>query len=203
MSMTFEYRKTKQITVKWIQDYLNGEAPLKDAFDIGNILYVLPQGYENPIPFEIVHINEETRSLYFMSKDILEEMPMDKIDGWLENFKRKLPVELIAHLKIIQHINDRHAFSRLVAIPSIKNMCEDYMRLCEGDDDIEFDKFKTEIGRCKDFNGETMVYWTDTPGIAGFKREDFYVVKDNGHTDTFGYWMKFGVCPIFKLSKDE
>ena len=203
--MTFEYRKTKQITVKWIQDYLNGDAPLKDVFDIGNILYVLPQGYESPVPFEIVHISEETRSLYFMSKDILEEMPMDKIDGWLENFKRKLPVELIVHLKIIQHINDRHAFSRLVAIPSIKNMCEDYMRLykCKGDDDIEFDKFKTEIGRCKDFKGKMMYYWTDTIGIPGSKKGDFYVVKDNGHTDTFGYWMKFGVCPIFKLSKDE
>ena len=131
MSMAFEYRKTKQITVKWIQDYLNGEAPLKDAFDIGNILYVFPQGYESPVSFEIVHISEETRSLYFMSVDILEEMRMNKIDEWLENFKRKLPVELIAHLKIIQHINDGYTFSRLIAIPSIKNMCEDYMRLCE------------------------------------------------------------------------
>lgn len=202
VEMTYEFRQTEEITLKEIQDNLNGDEPLKDTFSVGDILYVPVQGYECPVPFEIVHMDEETRSLYFMSKDILERMPMAEVDAWMEAFKKKLPPELVDCLKPIEHVNTNGTYSRLLSLPSEKNMGADENG-CRGLDDIPFDKFKDEASRCKNFNRETRWYWTDTPSVSystNFSYVSFYgAVYTGGNNASYS----FGVCPCFKLSKGE
>ena len=201
VEMTYEFRKTEQIMFKEIQDNLNNDEPLKDTFGVGDILYVPVQGYESHIPFEIVHVDGENRSLYFMSRDILAQMPMTEVDEWLEEFKSKLPPELVDCLKPIEHINANGTYSRLLSLPSEKNMGAD-KNGCKGADDIPFDAFKDEASRRKNFNSETKWYWTDTPSVSS--STTFWGVS--GYGGVFGGGNannSIGVCPIFKLSKDE
>lgn len=202
VEMTYEFRKTEEIMLKEIQDNLNGDEPLKDTFSVGDILYVPVQGYESPVPFEIVHVSEETRSLYFMSKDILAKMPMTEADEWLEDFKCKLPPELVDFMKPIHHINANGTYSRLLSLPSERNMGADENG-CKGLDDIPFEKFKDEASRCKNFDGVTKMYWTDTPHVS--YSAYFSYVGGNGYVYTNGYYASYsyGVCPYFKLSKGE
>ena len=202
VEMTYEFRKTEEIMLKEIQDNLNSNEPLKDTFSVGDILYMPVNEYENPIPFEIVHVDEENRSLHFMSRDILAQMPMTKADEWLEDFKSKLPPELIDCLKPIEHINANGTYSRLLSLPSEKNMGADENG-CKGADDIPFDKFKDEASRCKNFNSETKWYWTDTPSVS--YSAYFSSVNYSGYVNTNGNIAStsFGVCPYFKLSKDK
>ena len=202
VEMTYEFRKTEQIMFKEIQDNLNNDEPLKDTFGVGDILYVPVQGYESHIPFEIVHVNEENRSLYFMPRDILAQMPMTKADEWLKDFQNKLPPELVDCLKPIEHINANGTYSRLLSLPSEKNMGADENG-CRGLDDIPFDKFKDEVSRCKNFNRETRWYWTDTPYVSN--STNFSYVNYSGNVNTGGIYASnsFGVCPCLKLSKGE
>ena len=202
VEMTYEFRKTEQIMFKEIQDNLNGDEPLKDTFGVGDILYVPVQGYENPIPFEIVHVNGDTRSLYFMPRDILAQMSITEVHAWLEEFKSKLPPELVDCLKPIEHINENGTYSRLLSLPSEKNMGADENG-CRGLDDITFDKFKDEASRCKNFNGETRWYCTDTKSVSN--SANFSSVYNSGIVYAYGgiASASSGVCPCFKLSKGE
>ena len=74
---------------------------------------------------------------------------------------------------------------------------------CTGVDDIPFDKFKNEASRCKNFNGETKLYWTDTPSVS--YSTYFSIVSYSGivGSDSYHDSNSHGVCPIFKLSKDK
>lgn len=165
------------------------------SFVVGDIIYIPVEGYEKPISFEVVHVT--SNAVYFMSKDILALMPIQEVDNWLDDFQEKLPDDLIKILSPIEHVDSikECAYNRLVSLPSAINMGKD-ISYCIGEDDIMFDKFKTEISRCKSYlNGEVDCYWTDTLDdisdnyIVLFGTVAYGILADNA----------CGVCPVIKI----
>ena len=66
-----------------IQSLLNNEDILLDEyFGIGDMLYVPIEGFEKPVPIEIVHMDYDKRRMYLMSRDIFAKMPMDKVEAY-------------------------------------------------------------------------------------------------------------------------
>ena len=185
-----------------IQSLLNNEDILLDEyFRVGDMLYIPIDGFEKPIPIEIVHMDYDKRRMYLMSRDILAKMPMDKVEAYFEELLDKLPHDFVSHLKPIEHINKNGTHKTLISLPSIRNMGRNEEQ-CTGVDDIKLDKFDNEAARCKNFNGETVWYWTDTPSV--YYSTYFSFVSSTGCADagctcaTSG-----GVCPLFLLSKDQ
>lgn len=184
-----------------VQEILNGTDLLAEHFRVNDVFYIPVKNQEEAIPFEIVHVEEDDRAIYLMSKDILVKKPIKNGEAreWLDKFGWSLPDDIFKHLKPIEHINRNGRYSSLVSMPSIANMGRDEAQ-CTGADDIKFDKFKDEASRCKNYDNETCWYWTDTPFASG---STFWNVYYNGNCYGSGASTSFGVCPILKLSKDE
>ena len=184
-----------------IQSLLNNEDELLDKyFRVGDMLYIPIEGFEKPVPIEIVHMDYDKRRIYLMSRDILAKMPMDKVETYFEELLDKLPHDFVSHLKPIEHINKNGTHKTLISLPSIRNMDRNEEQ-CTGVDDIKFDKFETESRRCKDFKGETCWYWSDTPFASNSTY--FWSVYSYGYTNNYYAGNSYGVCPCFLLSKDE
>lgn len=187
-----------------IQSLLNNEDILLDEyFGIGDMLYVPIEGFEKPVPIEIVHMDYDKRRMYLMSRDILAKMPMDKVEAYFEELLDKLPHDFVSHLKPIEHINKNGTHKTLISLPSRLNMgCEEGGG-CTGIDDIKFDKFDNEAARCKNFDRETKWYWTDTKSTLN--SNNFSSVGYAGGMNTLGNCASHsgGVCPCFLLSKDQ
>lgn len=186
-----------------IQSLLNNEDELLDKyFRVGDIFFIPIEGFEKTVPIEIVHMDYEKRKMYLMSRDILAKMPMDKVDSYFEELLDKLPHDFVSHLKPIDHINKNGTHKTLISLPSIRNMgCKKYDK-CTGIDDIEFNKFDNCAARCKNFEGETKWYCTDTPSVSSstyFSISDYGVYVHNGSAA----FSSIGVCPLFLLSKDQ
>lgn len=186
-----------------VQEILNGTDLLAKHFRVNDTFYIPVKNQEEVIPFEIVHVEEETRSIYLMSKDILVKKTIenDEAREWLDKFGWSLPDDIFKHLKPIEHINHNGRYSSLVTMPSIMNMGKDGAQ-CTGADDIKFDKFRDEASRCKNYKGETDWQWTDTPSESSSSA--FWGVNTYG--SCYGYNLAknaYGVCPLIKLSKDE
>lgn len=187
-----------------IQSLLNNEDELLDKyFRVGDMLFIPIEGFEKFVPIEIVHMDYDKRRMYLMSRDILAKMPMDKVEAYFEELLDKLPHDFVSHLKPIEHINKNGTHKTLISLPSRLNMGCDEWGGCTGIDDIKFDKFDNEAARCKNFNGETEWYWTDTPSVSNSTY--FSIVYLGGNVDTYGGNASYslGVCPCFKLSKDQ
>ena len=189
-----------------IQSLLNNEDILLDEyFRVGDMLYIPIEGFEKPVPIEIVHMDYDKRRIYLMSRDILAKIPMDKVEAYFEELLDKLPHDFVSHLKPIEHINKNGTHKTLISLPSIRNMgCNKYNE-CTGIDDIEFNKFDNCAARCKNFDGETKWYWTDTPSVySSTTFTTFWGVSDYGGVFGGGNSNNsIGVCPCFKLSKDQ
>lgn len=186
-----------------VQEILNGTDLLAEHFRVNDVFYIPVKNQEEAIPFEVVHVEEDDRAIYLMSKDILVKKPMknDEAREWLDKFGWSLPDDIFKHLKPIEHINRNGRYSSLVSMSSIANMGRDEAQ-CTGVDDIKFDKFKDEASRCKNYKGETDWQWTDTPCASN--STGFWLVNNlgtcyNGNNATFAC----GICPLIKLSKDE
>lgn len=193
----------KETTFDDVQEILNGTDLLAKHFRVNDIFYIPVKNQEEAIPFEIVHIKEDDRVIYLMSKDILAKKPIknDEAREWLDKFGWSLPDDIFKHLKPIEHINRNGRYSSLVAMPSIMNMGKDEAQ-CTGADDIKFDKFRDEASRCKNYKGETDWQWTDTPYASSSTL--FWLVYTNGYCSHNGNATNaYGVCPLIKLSKDE
>ena len=187
-----------------IQSLLNNEDILLDEyFRVGDMLYIPIEGFEKPVPIEIVHMDYDKRRMYLMSRDILAKMPMDKVEAYFEELLDKLPHDFVIHLKPIEHINKNGTHKRLISLPSRLNMGYEEGGGCTGIDDIKFDKFDNEAARCKNFNGETSWYWTDTPSVSF--SASFSIVYYSGNVSPGGSTASnsHGVCPCFLLSKDQ
>lgn len=186
-----------------VQEILNGTDLLAEHFRVNDVFYIPVKNQEEVIPFEIVHVEEDDRAIYLMSKDILVKKPMknDEARDWLDKFGWSLPDDIFKHLKPIEHINRNGRYSSLVAMPSIMNMGKDKAQ-CTGADDIKFAKFKDEASRCKNYKGETDWQWTDTPCASN--STFLWFVSNNGACgNTSGATGACGICPLIKLSKDE
>lgn len=185
-----------------VQAILNGTDLLAKHFRVNDTFYIPVKNQEEAIPFEIVHIKEDDRVIYLMSKDILAKKPIknDEAREWLDKFGWSLPDDIFKHLKPIEHINHNGRYSSLVSMPSIMNMGKDEAQ-CTGADDIKFAKFKDEASRCKNYKGETDWQWTDTPYASGSSA--FRCVLYSGGCSGRGATYASGICPLIKLSKDE
>lgn len=190
----------KETTFDDVQEILNGTDLLAEHFRVNDVFYIPVKNQEEVIPFEVVHVAEDTRSIYLMSRDILTRKAMSEVADWLDNFCWLLPDDIFKHLKPIEHINRNGRYSSLVAMPSIMNMGKDKAQ-CTGADDIKFAKFKDEASRCKNYKGETDWQWTDTP-FASSSSAFWYVLTGGGRSGSYAT-NAFGVCPLIKLSKDE
>ena len=182
-----------------VQEILNREELLSEHFHVNDIFYIPVEYQDEAIPFEVVHVAEDTRSIYLMSRDILTRKAMSEVADWLDSFAAALPDDVRKHLKPIAHINSKGTCRSLISLPSKRNMGWDEEQ-CTGADDVKFDKFKDEASRCKNYDNETCWYWTDTPFASG---STFWNVYYNGNCYGSGASTSFGVCPILKLSKDE
>ena len=183
-----------------VQEILNGTDLLAEHFRVNDVFYIPVKNQEEAIPFEVVHVAEDTRSIYLMSRDILTRKAMSEVADWLDKFGWSLPDDIFKHLKPIEHINRNGRYSSLVSMSSIANMGRDEAQ-CTGVDDIKFDKFKDEASRCKNYKGETDWQWTDTPCASN--STGFWIVNYNGNCGSGGATGAYGVCPLIKLSKDE
>lgn len=184
-----------------IQSLLNNEDEFLDKyFRVGDILYIPIEGFEKPVPIEIVHMDYDKRRIYLMSRDILAKMPMDKVEAYFEELLDKLPYDFVSHMKPIEHINKNGTHKTLISLPSIKNMGR-YEDQCKGEDDIKFKKFETESSRCKDFKWQSCWYLSDTPYAT--TSTDFWYVGSYGGMGYANDYHSGGVCPFFLLSKDQ
>lgn len=167
-------------------------------FTVGDV-YNVPLSDGTIVSFEIKHI--ENKKVYFVSKDILAEMPMTEVYTWLSAFEKKLPIELRDCLCEIEHITRRMGkrMARIM-LPSAKNVGGVYADPNQyiGADDIVFDGFRVEANKCKNFNGKTRSWITDSLHIANV--EYSYFVGTSGDTcikrNDFGV---HGICPMFAL----
>lgn len=183
-----------------VQEILNGTDLLAEHFRVNDVFYIPVKNQEEAIPFEVVHVAEDTRSIYLMSRDILAKKTMSEAVDWLDDFASALPDDIWEHLKPIEHTNCKGTYRSYTSLPSKVNMGRDEAQ-CTGVDDIKFDKFKDEASRCKNYKGETDWQWTDTPCASN--PTGFWNVTING-----GCYYNFatnarGICPLIKLSKDE
>ena len=190
----------KETTFDDVQEILNSEELLSEHFHVNDIFYIPVEYQDGAIPFEIVHVAEDTRSIYLMSRDILTRKAMSEVADWLDDFSTALPDDIWKHLKPIEHTNCKGTYRSHTSLPSKVNMGWDESQ-CTGADDIKFDKFKDEASRCKNFENETICYRTDTPFIAF--SANFWIVTTYGGCSYNIAANAYGICPLIKLSKDE
>ena len=184
-----------------VQEILNGTDLLAEHFRVNDVFYIPVKNQEEAIPFEVVHVAEDTRSIYLMSRDILTRKAMSEVADWLNDFSSALLDDIRERLKPIEHTNCKGTYRSYTSLPSKVNMGWNESQ-CTGTDDIKFDKFKDEASRCKNYKGKTDWQWTDTPFASSSSA--FWSVNTNGSCYGFnGATGAYGVCPLIKLSKDE
>lgn len=74
----------KETTFDDVQEILNGTDLLAEHFRVNDVFYIPVKNQEEAIPFEVVHVAEDTRSIYLMSRDILTRKAMSEVADWLD-----------------------------------------------------------------------------------------------------------------------
>ena len=204
-------------TFEEVQNMLNTDI---NKFSVGDKMFVPIDGYKLPVSFEVVH--REDGNVYFMAERILDYSTPEHIDECLDGFMRKLPEAFTKLLEPIEHVNADGAYAKLISLPSERNL-GGTENLCNGKDDIVFDMFanNTEKMSKTDINDnlQKASYYTDTPYYRdktkdkkyeflafGEERNKWYtIIYGEGIVCSYGGYpdkIKFGVCPIFKLTKE-
>jgi hypothetical protein len=151
------------------------------------------------IPFRVEHITDE--KAYLVSVYAIDELTMQNMNEYLDNFLNKLPKDLVNILAEIEHKRNGELVRKSkVTLVSRGNLMES--NECDGEDDIVFDGFKDEKSRCRSYNevGITTWWWTDSTSI--FYSDNHIYIDGNGELSNNGYKDNSnGVCPCIAISR--
>ena len=160
-----------------------------------DILFVPVDGKE--IAFRVEHITEHR--VYFVTVDAVGKSAMNNMSDFLDDFLKKMPDSLVERMLEMEHsVEGKIIRKSKLMLLSHGNVVYGDTR-CDGADDILFFGLMTEAERCKNLDGETCGYWTDTPN-AGFSTY-FHIVNAYGGTSTnyVGYSNGVTVVPCFSI----
>lgn len=158
-----------------------------------DILYVPVNGKE--IAFRVEHIAEHR--VYFVAVDIIGESTMNNMSDFLDNFLKKMPDSLVERMLEMEHsVEGKIIRKSKLMLLSYGNVVYGDTR-CDGADDILFDGLQTEAERCKNLDGETREYWTDTPDADA--STNFRGVNYSGFTSSGDAGDAGGVAVCFSI----
>lgn len=145
-----------------------------------DVLFVPVEGKE--VAFRVEHISKD--KVYFVAVDAVGKSTMTNMNNYLDNYLDKMPKALVNQMCEMEHVCDGKLIRKSkLTLLSGKNVSSKVEHDYTGADDIEFDGLKTEVERCKNFNGEIAYYWLDTPwGRSPLVDSSTYFidVSDNG-----------------------
>lgn len=161
-------------------------------FNVGDYIDIPIDG--ELVRFDVKHVEDDRT--YFVSHDIVGVSSMDDIEDFLGDYLSKMPEELSDKMKAIEHCcdNGQYCTKRFLTIPSYGNLFGG--GYCTGADDMQFDGFKTGADRCKNLDGTTYWYWTDTRSAyssANFRYVSYYGSEYNISAD-FSLGVVLGFC---------
>lgn len=160
-----------------------------------DILFVPVDGKE--IAFRVEHITEHR--VYFVAVDIVGKSTMNNMSDFLNDFLKKMPDSLVERMLEMEHsVEGKIIRKSKLMLLSHGNVVYGDTR-CDGADDISFFGLMTEVERCKNFNGKTCEYWTDTPG-AGYST-NFRIVSTCGTTSYYNAGYAGGVAVCFSIHR--
>ena len=161
-----------------LREFCYKEWHLKD------ILYVpVENGYgKEDVAFRVEHISDE--KIYFVAVDAVGKSTLKNINSFLDDYLNKMPKDLVTMMCQNEHcFGDDVVRKSKLTLLSEKNVSRGKHNCkCNGTDDIEFDGMKSGAERCKNFEGETELYWLDTPE-ASLKNQNFryfLAIQNNG-----------------------
>lgn len=178
-----------------------------DSFDISKIdemnfslkdsIFVPIDGKD--VEFVVEHIEpiDDGRKVYFVAKDIYCKSSMDDMNDTLQTIYSKMPLVLRDKMSYITHETSDGFYSRnKLSLLSYGNLTgeEGY---CEGEDDVLFTGLQTEAERCKNIDGETYWYWTDSPNLS--YSTTFTNVNNYGNLYNSYASSVIGVVPSFSI----
>ena len=122
------------------------------------------------------------------------------MDGFLSDFEKKMPKELVDIMEWQEHSRYGYETRRRLTIPSYGNVG---IGNCAGKDDIPFDGLLTQRGRVRSFeNGNTSWWWLDSPQSRSpivSSTTCFGIVSSGGYLYTNGASGTFGVVFGFSI----
>lgn len=158
-----------------------------------DILFVPVDGKE--IAFRVEHITEHR--VYFVAVDAVGKSTMNDMSDFLDDFLKKMPDSLVGRMLEMEHsVEGKIIRKSKLMLLSHGNVVYGDTR-CDGADDISFLGLMTEAERCKNFDGKTCRYWTDTP-YAGSSMS-FRHVDTNGWASNAYAGGANGVAVCFSI----
>ena len=143
------------------------------------------------IAFRVEHITEYR--VYFVAVDVVGKSTMNNMSDFLDDFLKKMPDSLVERMLEMEHsVEGKIIRKSKLMLLSHGNVYGDTR--CDGADDISFLGLMTEAERCKNLDGETYIYWTDTPNAGSSTK--FRVVNTGGWANGSyaGYACGVAVC---------
>lgn len=169
---------------------------------------VIPCADGNEYEFIVEHVTEsstDSKTVYFVSKDIVGKSSMLEINNFLDEFEACMPAEFVQMMNTIEH-KSKNGFEmkRKLNLLSYGNVCKNTN--CSGSDDMLFDGLKTEAERVKNYKGETAWYWLATmhdsersPSVGNsYYFMYVYAYGNAGNYSNANYMC--GVVPGFSIS---
>ena len=182
-----------------LREFCYKEWHLKD------ILYVpVENGYgKEDVAFRVEHISDE--KIYFVAVDAVGKSTLKNINSFLDDYLNKMPKDLVTMMCQNEHcFGDDVVRKSKLTLLSEKNVSRGKHNCkCNGADDIEFDGMKSGAERCKNFEGETELYWLDTPE-ASLKNQNFryfLAIQNNGWLTNCFADCTYAVVPCFSIPK--
>ena len=185
---------------------------VEETFSIGcdkdwhlkDVLYVPVDGKD--VAFRVEHISDE--KVYFVAVDAVGESSMNNMNDYLDAYLEKMPESLVNIMCEMEHCADGNLVRRSkLALLSRKNVKDSEFKYdLNGADDILFDGLQTEAERCKNLDGETVIYWLDTPTSSPTAGGSTYFVLVYGIGYPYGNYSAshaYAVVPCFSIRKQQ
>lgn len=152
----------------WASDTNTIDELMQRKYALKDVVSVPVDG--KPVDFRVEHIvhnDDGTDTVYFVSADVVGESTMTDMDQFLDAYTAKMPHELVSRMRVMEHKTSKgHCRKRKLSLLSLGNL-KDTEGYCIGADDMIFDGLRTEAERCKnDEDGYTSWYWLDTPYLS-------------------------------------
>lgn len=187
--------ESKLVTKDFKRYHITEETATLEKFKewhLKDILFVPIDGKE--VAFRVEHITEHR--VYFVSVDIVGGSTVGHMSDFLDDFLKKMPDSLVGRMLEMEHsVEGKIIRKNKLMLLSHGNVYGDIR--CDGADDISFLGLMTEAERCKNFYGETCMYWTDTPD-ADYST-DFRYVDTGGWTGSTNAGYANGVAVCFSI----
>lgn len=169
-----------------------------------DILYVPVDGKN--VAFRVEHISDE--KVYFVAVDAVGESNMNNMNDYLDAYLAKMPESLVNIMCEMEHCADGNLVRRSkLTLLSRKNVKDSEFKYdLNGADDILFDGLQTEAERCKNLDGETAIYWLDTPTSspsAGNSAYFVYVYGNGSPGNSYYATATVAVVPCFSIRKQQ